>query len=393
MSNSLLQKYTILIVDDEPSNISLLNELLKHDYKLKVANNAVSALKVLHKSDLPDLVLLDIVMPDVSGYDLCRDIKKDDRLKNIPVIFLSGKTDTAEIVKGFKLGAVDYVRKPFQPEELLTRVETHLSLLETKRELERTNKDLYLRNREIEAGMETALMLQQNLLPKNRLDIRGFDSHYVYIPMDTIGGDLYDYTYNNSLLSILIADVCGHGLSGALYSTIAKVAFQNISDKSDASAVLQELNKVIYKYSVQGNFITAFYCVIDIETGRMNYASAGHCPMFLLKKDTREVVTLKTKGYMLGIDEDMKSESDDLFLKKNDRIILYTDGVIETERSNEGKIELWGEKRLIDFSKKNCRLGPEEFCANLVTEIFYFSESELMEDDITLAVLDVNYNY
>lgn len=127
----------ILIVDDTPANIETLAALLKeHGYKISVATNGRQALDVLAKLR-PDLILLDVMMPEMDGFETCARVKASGEWRDIPIIFLTSKTDTADIVRGFELGAVDYVGKPFNAHELLARVNTHLTMDKLRRENER----------------------------------------------------------------------------------------------------------------------------------------------------------------------------------------------------------------------------------------------------------------
>ncbi len=125
-------RFTILIVDDTPDNISLLNGLLKGAYRVKIANNGLKALKAVGRSPPPDLILLDIMMPEMDGYEVCRRLKADPATADIPVIFLTAKTHVEDERRGLALGAVDYIIKPISPPILLSRVQTHLRLKEAK---------------------------------------------------------------------------------------------------------------------------------------------------------------------------------------------------------------------------------------------------------------------
>jgi DNA-binding response OmpR family regulator len=129
------QQLDILIVDDNPENLSVLGNILgKKNHNLIFAQNGVVALKIV-KNRKPSLILLDIMMPNMDGFEVCRQLKQDAILAEIPVIFLTAKTETEDVVAGLKLGAVDYVTKPFNQEELLARVNTHLELKMAKEEL------------------------------------------------------------------------------------------------------------------------------------------------------------------------------------------------------------------------------------------------------------------
>ncbi|MFQ6044331.1 MAG: response regulator, partial [Candidatus Poribacteria bacterium] len=129
------EKPLVFIVDDVAKNLQVLGTVLKEQsYRIAFATNGRQALENL-KNIQPDLILLDVMMPEMDGYQVCQRLKEDDRTKEIPVIFLTAKTETEDIVKGFDLGAVDYVTKPFNSVELLARVRTHLELKRTREKL------------------------------------------------------------------------------------------------------------------------------------------------------------------------------------------------------------------------------------------------------------------
>jgi two-component system, sensor histidine kinase and response regulator len=141
-TNDAPDKATILIVDDTPTNITLLTELLKGQYRLRVATNGIKALDALGAGEPPDLVLLDIMMPEMDGYEVCRRMKENDAVKDVPVIFLSALNETMDKVRAFSVGGVDYVTKPFQVEEVRARVETHLKIRSLQKELEQKHGQL-----------------------------------------------------------------------------------------------------------------------------------------------------------------------------------------------------------------------------------------------------------
>ena len=122
------ERATILVVDDTPENLTLMNSLLKDDYKVKVANNGEKALKIAVSDSPPNLVLLDIMMPGMDGYEVCRRLKSDPQTMNIPVIFLTARSDMEDEKKGLELGAVDYIIKPISPPIVMARIKNHLAL-------------------------------------------------------------------------------------------------------------------------------------------------------------------------------------------------------------------------------------------------------------------------
>lgn len=165
-------KPTLLIVDDTPANIVLLTELLKGQYRLKVATNGAKALDLVLNGDPPDLILLDIMMPEMDGYEVCRQLKENEAVRDIPVIFLSALNETMDKVKAFSMGGVDYVTKPFQPEEVRARVETHLKIRSLQTELERK----YVQLRDLSALKDEFLRIASHDLKNPLMCVIGFAS-------------------------------------------------------------------------------------------------------------------------------------------------------------------------------------------------------------------------
>ena len=129
------EKQTVLVVDDATENIDVIVSLLKEQYRVKAAVNGLKALKVVDKNP-PDLILLDIMMPEMDGYEVIQRLKDNPKTENIPVIFLTGKTEAADETKGFEMGAVDYISKPFSPSVVKARVNTHLELVKQRKKVE-----------------------------------------------------------------------------------------------------------------------------------------------------------------------------------------------------------------------------------------------------------------
>ena len=136
------QKQRILVVDDTTSNIKILNDLLKNKYDISVATNGPDALDIAISDYRPDLILLDIMMPEMDGYEVTRLLREDKQTIGIPIVFITANTETESITQGFAIGGNDYITKPIQPDELLARVQTHLELYEARKKLETINQDL-----------------------------------------------------------------------------------------------------------------------------------------------------------------------------------------------------------------------------------------------------------
>ena len=133
--NQVNQKSTVLLVDDAPANIQIVNSILKDIYKIRIATSGAKALELVKVIPPPELILLDVMMPEMDGYEVCTRLKLDPETRDIPVIFLTGQTEVEDETKGFDVGAVDYIHKPFSPAVVKARVQTHLVLRGVREQL------------------------------------------------------------------------------------------------------------------------------------------------------------------------------------------------------------------------------------------------------------------
>ena len=135
------QKKTVLLVDDVPANIQTVNSILKDIYKIRIATNGAKALELVKVAPSPDLVLLDVSMPGMDGYEVCTRLKANPETRDVPVIFLTGQTEIEDETHGFDVGAVDYIHKPFSPAVVKARVNTHLILRDKSELIEQKNRE------------------------------------------------------------------------------------------------------------------------------------------------------------------------------------------------------------------------------------------------------------
>jgi len=165
--NTLLEKPTVLVVDDTPDNLTLMSGLLKDKYKVKIANNGERALKVAMTGTPPDIILLDIMMPVMDGYEACRHLKENPETRDIPVIFLTAKAEVDDEMRGFELGAVDYITKPISPPIVLARVQTQLQLKKVRDYLRDQNEfleaEVRRRTEEVVAIQEVTILAMASL--------------------------------------------------------------------------------------------------------------------------------------------------------------------------------------------------------------------------------------
>jgi len=372
----------ILIVDDTPTNIGVISGALKDSYKTKVATNGPKALELAAAEEKPDLILLDVMMPDVDGYEVCSRLKADPATREIPVIFLTGQTSPDDETRGFEVGAVDYVHKPFSPAVVKARVRSHILLRESRAQLA---AQLLALNNEL----EMARQIQLSILPQSLPKLQGLAIAARYLPMTSVAGDFYDFIrIDDKHLGILIADVSGHGLPSALIASMLQVALTaQVPHASDPAKVLSGLNKALCgKFT--GNFVTAAYVYVDLETSRMRYAAAGHPPMLQHRRSTLTTSRIVENGLILGVFDEAAYETLDLPLEPGDRHVLYTDGIPEAANAAQ---KFYGTDRFANFIEKHDALGAEQFADAFLTELANWTGQSIgqgQNDDVTLLLFD-----
>jgi two-component system sensor histidine kinase ChiS len=370
------EKYNILVVDDELINLQvILNHLNNAGYNVQTSMDANNVFEILQNGKKPDLILLDVMMPKISGYDICKRIRADFPIHILPVILITAKSQIKDIVMGFESGANDYLVKPFHKQELLSRVKNLLGLSQAIQD----NNRLLALDKEI----EIAKKIQKNILPLQLPEIKGLEISVCYIPMQQIGGDLYDFhIINDEEIGILVADVSGHGISASIVSGMVKMAFKiEINHFNSPEVLLTNMNHNLINHIGKG-FVSACYLYINLREKFARLGNAGH-PSILYYSNNR-VKPLQPGGRVLGAFKDVDIKSIEFNLNKNDGFLLYTDGIIENRNINK---DLYGENRLINFAKEHILNSGEDFIDKLLLNLRKFSsinpEKKSFEDDIT----------
>jgi serine phosphatase RsbU (regulator of sigma subunit) len=377
------QKKTVLVVDDAPANIQVVNSILKDTYKIRIATNGAKALELVSVAPAPDLILLDIMMPGMDGYEVCTRLKDDPGTKDIPVIFLTGQTETADETRGFEVGAVDYIHKPFSPAVVKARVQTHLVLRGIR-------EQLALQLLAIQKELETARQIQLSILPREIPKVRGLDIAARYIPMTSVAGDFYDFVgADENHIGILVADVSGHGMPAALIASMLKIALAaQAANAAHPEKVLLGLNQALCG-KFQHHYVTAAYVYLDLEKRTFTYAGAGHPPLLLCRKSADCVQEVCENGLFLGKFDFATYTSVELPLSPGDRILLYTDGIPETENPDQ---VAFGDERFKQVLGDVHSRTADQFADHLLAELTRFSglgPGEELNDDLTMVVVHV----
>jgi sigma-B regulation protein RsbU (phosphoserine phosphatase) len=380
--NQADQKKTVLLVDDAPANIQIANSILKDIYKIRVATSGAKALDLARVIPPPDLILLDVMMPEMDGYEVCTQLKLDPQTRDIPVIFLTGQTEVEDETKGFEVGAVDYIHKPFSPAVVKARVQTHLVLRGIREQLAQQLLTIH-------KELETARQIQLSILPSELPKIEGLDIAARYVPMTSVAGDFYDFiVVDDKHVGILVADVSGHGMPAALIASMLKIALSaQAARAADPAQVLSGLNQALCG-KFQHHFVTAAYLFVNMENRTLTYAGAGHPPL-LLWGGPEGVRAIEENGLFLGKFTFATYSSIELPLNTGDRVLLYTDGIPETTNPEGAE---FGAARFKQFLETEHNVSAEHFADQLLMELSRWSargSNEDLDDDITIVTIHI----
>jgi sigma-B regulation protein RsbU (phosphoserine phosphatase) len=373
-----MSKEKILLVDDNPTNLQVLFQALDGSgYNLLVAKSGEAALDIVGKAH-PDLILLDIMMPGIDGYEVCRRLKKDESSSDIPVIFLSSLQDTADKVLGFQVGAVDYVNKPFQSDEVKARVNTHLTIHHLRRAVENQKEKL-------ENELEVVSEVQRRLLPKTLPGIKGIQLAVHYETSRYAGGDYYDIVeLPDNRWGFLMADAEGHSAPAAVLMAMTCALFRAYGGPAhEPGKMIDYLNTHLCKVA-DPSFITAIYAVYDANRQCLRIARAGHPHPMIYRAADAKAVWHECDGVApLGILPYDRVPETVIQLEREDRLLLYTDGV--TERfSQDG--EIYGEQRLIELLTNSIHRLPQDNLKAIVDDLERFAAGRPADDDQALLL-------
>lgn len=374
----------VLLVDDDPANIRMVTLLLKDLYDIRSATSGAAALREAKASPMPDLILLDITMPAMDGYEVCRRLKGDPDTRDIPVIFLTGQTEIAEETQGFRIGAVDYIHKPFSEAIVRARVETHLTLQEARQELAR-------QLRALTDELETARQVQASILPREIPKIAGLDIAARCVPMAAVAGDFYDFiVVDESRMGTMVADVSGHGMPAALIASMLKIALSAEAPHAcEPGQVLSSLNQALCG-KFYGRYVTAAYVFLDVKRKMLKYAGAGHPPLLLRRGPAGKVREVEENGLLLSWLPNQKYSEVELPIGKGDWIVLFSDGL--TEATNPAG-EPFGLERLMEVLEKQRQTSADAFADNLLRQVTRWTgrlAGEEADDDVTFVAIRVD---
>jgi len=377
----------VLVVDDNEVNRDLLARRLQREgHRVELAVDGLEALAKLATDEF-DLVLLDIMMPGLSGYEVLERLKADETLRYLPVILISALGDADNMVKGISLGADDFLPKPFNPHILRARVSASLA-----RKRLHDNEQRYARS--LEREMDIAREIQAGFLPEQLPLVAGWDMAACFLPARRVGGDFYDaFPLHNGLrLGVVMADVCDKGVGAALFMALFRSLIRAFAERmrfldDDAAEQMRQLvdhvNSYIARTHGRANmFATLFFAILDPASGALIYINGGHEPPIVIGK-AGAGARLGPTGPAVGMLAELQFRVERQSIQSGETLLIYTDGVTDARDRTAAPFT---EERLLAL------LSPTAASASATIEriqaaVFQHTDGATQFDDITVLAV------
>lgn len=374
----MAEEYKVLLVEDEPNVAKLFAyNLGKAGYECTVAKDGEEGLAKT-KELKPDIIISDIMMPKMNGFEFRKRLMELPDLKNIPFVFLTAKGEDDDILEGYELDIEDYIIKTSTPKVVIAKVK---AIIQSKKKE---------RDKTVEEVQKAAGSLGAKVTPSAFPKFENFQLEHWHVPFEgTPGGDFIDYVkINDEYLVAVLGDVMGKKW-GAWYFAVAyagyvrsatRFAIESISDLS-AGKIVQAVNKSIFNDErISEVFVTLSIILLNKKNKTISYSGAGDLPIFV-KKDNK-VSMVKSDGLLLGFNEDGDYKDVNIELNDGDAIYLISDGIIESR--NPSTEEQYGKDRLIDVIK---RIQPDENPLDKIKKEFSDYTAGKFEDDVSLICI------
>jgi sigma-B regulation protein RsbU (phosphoserine phosphatase) len=382
----------IMVVDDEVDLEPLIRQKFRKqirtgEYDFVFAHNGLEALASL--IEFPDIgiILSDINMPEMDGLTLLTKLKE---LKNpsLKTVIVSAYGDMENIRVAMNRGAFDFLTKPINFDDLeITINKTLEETLIQRKALHEHDQLISIRH-----DLNVAREIQQGILPKTFPPFPGRTDFEIFANMvaaKEVGGDFYDFfMIDNNRLGFVIGDVSGKGIPAAIFMAVSRTLIRATGLKGmPAGECLQYANNLLCNESVSCMFVTVFYGIMNMQTGEMEYANAGHNPPYVLKKDGTIEMVPSTGDIILGCFDDQPFKSAKIQLSPGDGILLFTDGV--TEAFNKAD-EVYGEERLESLLQTMKDFTANKIVTVIADDVSEYAMGVAQSDDITLLSLKYN---
>jgi sigma-B regulation protein RsbU (phosphoserine phosphatase) len=401
-NNDMAQK--ILVVDDVAKNITLLADILTFKgYEVITAESGAEALTLI-KNQHPDLVLLDVMMPGMTGYEVCQAVRADPAIRVLPIVLVTA-LDPSERIKGLEAGADDFLTKPINRPELLVRVRSLLRIKELYDTVQSQASELAEWNRTLETRVQAAQVqliekerlehelhlaadIQRSILPDELPAVDGFSFGACILPARHVGGDFYDvFRIGDDRMGLLIGDVADKGVPAALFMARAHALIMAEADKGiSAGEVIALVNRHITRMHKTTQFVTVLYGILNLTTRELNYARAGHEPPLVLTTDARVERLPHNRSIPLGLMENIEIDQRSVVLSPGTTLLMYTDGMLDCRNANG---ESFGLERIKQTLSGLVDLNAQRVCDVLFETLKNYQDGAKQDDDVALVAVHV----
>src|SRR5262245_56460512 len=329
----------------------------------------------------PDLVLLDIVMPDIDGYEICRRLRAAEATRELPIMFLSSLEDVKDKARGFEVGANDYLTKPFEVLEVKARVR---SLLKAKAYADAVKAAA-------ERDLRIAREIQMGLLPADpsaQVEGTGLDVHAVLEPAQQVGGDLFEVLrLSDDRVLVAVGDVSGKGIPAALFMAVAMTLLRSLARQGyPLDEILRQLNDELLSQNPRGMFVTLQCLLFDLANRTVTCASAGHHDAVRLVPGREPELVFTSSGRVLGLMPAGEIDRETLDLEGGETFVLFTDGVSEAHATDG---DLYGEERLLAQLRETPGGSARETTLAVLDAVKRHAAGAKQSDDITVLTVRV----
>ena len=374
----------VVVVDDDVTNLKMAGRILSKNNMRVTALKSGMALLDYIKTNKPDLILLDIKMPGLDGFETMKRLQEQmNPSEKIPVIFLTADDSQDAETHGLALGAMDFIKKPFIPDVLVLRVRHTIDLVRLQRDLEQENE-------RIRSELAMASRIQAAMLPgifPAFPERKEFDIYASMDPVRGVGGDFFDFFFiDRDHLCLLIADVSGKGIPAALFMMASKIILaDNAKSGKSPAQILQDTNEAICANNPEEMFVTVWLGILDISTGLLTTANAGHEYPALMHADGQFELFRDRHGLVVGGMPGVKYHEHSLQMYPGSKLFVYTDGVPE---ATDAENALFGTTRMLEALNAHANESPKQILHGVRQAVNEFVSDMEQFDDLTMMCLE-----
>lgn len=390
IDGSLYGSKVLIVEDDEMARRILERRLAKCGYTVETADNGKAGLEKA-AAFLPDVILSDWMMPEMDGPEFCARIKSTPELATSFFILLTAKDSYEDKVAALDIGADEYLVKPCEASELMARVRAAERVVTLQRSLAEKNAALEAAMKRINHELEVTSQIQRALLPGSLLSVPGYEFASYYRPSTECSGDYYDLIeLPGGKFGMIIADVSGHGTPAMVAMALVRSLVHLIAHQAESAAsLLSQINRILFEHLPTRQFVTCFYAVCDIETGVVQYSSAGHNPPLLFNRKSGTTLFLPNcEGFPLKLVTPKAAyQNHTLQLEPGDLLLMYTDGIPETSNSTDDQFD---DYRISRSALNAADPSPEGIIESIMTALVDFAQGCPLHDDVSMLLVGRN---